>query len=272
MKARLSYLTLGLVIVFATIIICATDAEGQRRRRRPSRRVTNPVTVQRVEPAPSETMNPTDAQIVGTAEGQTSGDANATTQPRRQAETTRPETEQERLERTVNTLSTQVGQMSEEMRRMQQDQRTLVNLERLSRAEQRAENLRAQLREVAQQQFDLQSRADALDYELLPDSIERRLALTGARRPEEMREQIRRQLQNERDRVRAQLEMLNTNRTRLEAAIATADAETERVRALVNEPPPTTPADANSNQTAPARTTTEPNNTTPYPTTPPVRF
>ena len=52
----------------------------------------------------------------------------------------------------------------------------------------------------------------------------------GTVRPEEVRETRRRQLENERSRVLAQIKILETSRTRLEAAITTADAEVDRLR------------------------------------------
>ena len=50
----------------------------------------------------------------------------------------------------------------------------------------------------------------------------------GSTRPEELREQRRRQLEIERNGVRAQLNLLATSHTRLETAIAQADAEAYR--------------------------------------------
>lgn len=270
MKVYLSQIMLGALIVLGTLVVCATDAEAQRRRR-PSRRVTNPVSTERVEP------QTTDAEIISTAEERASTETSVTSQPRRrQGARSAPETERERLERTVDALSAQVTEMSAEMRRMQQEQRTLISLERLTRAEERAENMRAQLRDVTQREFDLQARAETIEYELQPESLDRRIALTGARRPEETREQFRRQLESERERVRAQLTMLTANRARLESAIATADTEVERVRVLVNEPSPSVAptTEASGTRTAPPQSTaapTAPPSTTPA-TAPPVPF
>ena len=103
--------------------------------------------------------------------------------------------------------------------------------------EQRAENLRAQLREVLDKESALQARVQQLDYELQPESIQRRMALIGTTRPEEVREQIRRELESEKEKVRAQLDQLATSRTRLEAAIAAAEAEADRLRMRVDVSP-----------------------------------
>jgi uncharacterized protein YlxW (UPF0749 family) len=88
-----------------------------------------------------------------------------------------------------------------------------------------AEQLRAQLRDAQAEEADLQARAQQLDWDLKPENIERYFAGVGSTRPEELREQRRRLLQNERERVLARLEQLLASRSRLETAIVTADAQ-----------------------------------------------
>jgi hypothetical protein len=90
-------------------------------------------------------------------------------------------------------------------------------------AAQNAENLRAQLADVQAKEFDLQSRAQLLDEALRPENIERALAGIGSTRPEELREQRRRLLNNEKAGVVTQLEQLAASRARLESAILNAD-------------------------------------------------
>ncbi len=57
----------------------------------------------------------------------------------------------------------------------------------------------------------------------------------GTVHPEEARESRRRQLESERQRVQAQIAILETSRVRLEGAIATADAEVDLLRARLNQ-------------------------------------
>jgi len=92
-------------------------------------------------------------------------------------------------------------------------------------AAQTAEQLRAQLVEVKVTEVELQVRAQQLDWDLKPENIERYFAGVGSTRPEEMREQRRRLLQNQKDHVLARLEQLGASRARLESAIINADAE-----------------------------------------------
>lgn len=106
--------------------------------------------------------------------------------------------------------------------------------EAVSAAQDTAAKLRAQLTDVQAKETELQARERQLDEDLRPENIERSLAGVGSTRPEELREQRRRQLESEKARVRGQLEQLAQSRTRLEAAIATADAEAYRRSAQVN--------------------------------------
>jgi UTP:GlnB (protein PII) uridylyltransferase len=87
-----------------------------------------------------------------------------------------------------------------------------------------AEKLRSQLSEVQKKEGELQARDKQLEEDMKPENIEKVFALNGSTRPEELREQRRRQLENERANVRAQLDQLAQSRTRLETAIATAEA------------------------------------------------
>ncbi len=84
--------------------------------------------------------------------------------------------------------------------------------------------LRLQLVEVQEKEGELQNRVLLLDENLKPENIERALAGVGSTRPEELREQRRRQLENEKKSTLEQLEQLAASRARLEAAIANADA------------------------------------------------
>ena len=92
-------------------------------------------------------------------------------------------------------------------------------------AAQTVETLRAQLLDVQAKENDLQARARQLDEDLKPENIERALAGIGSTRPEELRESRRRQLNIERDGVRAQLKLVTTSRERLESTIRTAEAQ-----------------------------------------------
>ena len=171
------------------------------------------------------------------------------------------------MRRTVNELSTQVTKLSDKLSQMEQQQRTLVDLERLSRAEQRAEGLRTQLRDIQEKEGTLQARMEETEYNLRPDSIERAVSTYGSTRPEEAREARRRALENEKARLRSQIDLFATSRQRLESAIVSADLEVDRLRKRLEESDGTQPVTdtttSNTDDTEGTSTTTPTTTTTP---------
>ena len=123
-------------------------------------------------------------------------------------------------------------------------------------AQEKAENLRAQLLEVETRQAELQTSLQALDEQLKPENIESALAGVGSTRPEDLREQQRRQLQIERNGLQRQLDLLNTSHSRLETAIAQADAEAYRQSAAPVVPIKGPAVDAGQSAVEPAITAT----------------
>ncbi|HMF56387.1 MAG TPA: hypothetical protein VK619_08585 [Pyrinomonadaceae bacterium] len=226
------------VIVMILLVACFVDAsaQGQRRRRRVSRRITNPVIYSSPQPSPSPGAT-TDAQIVSEDEA---GNQNiqpatqTTNSTHRRTNANQTEPDPDAMRRSVNRISSDVRALTQRMGQMEEQQRTLVNLERLSRSEQRAEALRTQLRDVLAKQDELHAREDQVSEALRPENIERATAGYGTTRPEEVREIRRHQLENEQHRIQDQLNTLEQSRVHLESAIASADAETERLRALVD--------------------------------------
>ncbi|MBV9242453.1 MAG: hypothetical protein JO314_10640, partial [Acidobacteria bacterium] len=75
--------------------------------------------------------------------------------------------------------------------------RMLLNLQILNGAEQRADNLRKQVFEMMDKENSIQKRLDEIAYLIQPEVIERELQLAGSLRPEEVRENRRKQLASE---------------------------------------------------------------------------
>lgn len=198
-------------------LLVDSSAQKRRRKRRPSApRITNPAIYQ---PSPAENANSNSADSSSASPDATPSD----TQPARPPADEDPQ-------KTIRTLSNQVDRLTDKISQMEESQKSLVDLERLSRAEARSSALHAELRDVQAKQADLEAKAEDIDYALKPENIERSTAGYGTTRPEELREQRRKQLENERQRVRKQLDLLVASETRLEQAIATSDAEVERLR------------------------------------------
>ncbi len=106
-----------------------------------------------------------------------------------------------------------------------------------SSASQRVDDLRSQLAETQAKEVELESRLKRLEEDLKPENIERSLAGIGSTRPEDLREQRRRQLTIERDGVRAQLKLITTSRERLDAAVRSAEGVAYQQSAERASPP-----------------------------------
>jgi DNA repair exonuclease SbcCD ATPase subunit len=202
--------------MIATLFIIDSSAQKRKRTRRRSSapRITNPA------------IYPPANENAGEA---TAGDNNQAAQP-----SPNPDNPEE-MRRTIRGLSNQVDKLNDKLSQMEESQRSLIDLERLSRAEQRATALRAELGVVQQKQADLQAHLEDVDYALKPENIERAVVGYGSTRPEEVRAQRQRQLQSERERVSKQLEQLASSEAHLNEAIAATDAEVERLRKRLDE-------------------------------------
>ena len=218
-----NWLAFLLVMLFVVTV-------GAQQKRRPSRRRTHPISATPTPtPAPSTVSKNLDPSIVSTADDLVSqpslnGGVKST------ATGLVPVPEPDSMLTTVDRLSKQVTNLNEKLSAMEEDQRSLGNLERLSRAQQRSEDLRAQLRDVQSKQLDYQARMDQIDMDMRPENIDLSISGIGTTRPEEVRNQRRILLQNEKKRVQAQLDLLDKSRTRLDTAIETSELEIQKLR------------------------------------------
>ena len=205
--SRYALVVLALFLI-GGLLITDSDAQKRKRKRRSTApKITNPEIYQPVdntnnsgEITPGENASPT------------------------------PTPDPEAMKKTIQTLSNQVDKLSDKLNQMEESQRSLVDLERLSRAEQRSSQLRAEQRDVQGKIGEFEVRLEDVEFALKPENIERATQVYGTTRPEELRAQRRRQLETERDRSRRQLEQLRASDAQLTQAIATADAEVERLQ------------------------------------------
>ncbi len=237
MQSRFVRYASFLLVVLIGLSVCSLDADAQRRRKRRARRVKRPVasrpaiTNPAIAPAGSETTTGAGGEkIISTAEQNTNETEQTTenAEPKKNNGSPRSSGDAD-MQQTINTLSNQVDRLNDKLTQLQQNDRTLIDMERLTRAEQRAESLRAQQVDVESKLADLQAKLEQITYELRPENIERAAGF-GTVHPEEARDARRRQLEGERSRVLAQIKILETSRTRLETSVATADAEVDALR------------------------------------------
>jgi DNA repair exonuclease SbcCD ATPase subunit len=206
------------ITVFAILLIggLLVDSAAQKRRRTRRRtsapKITNPEIYQ---PSPGDNSNSNSSES-----STTNGNSNSNS----------PSEDPESMKRTIRTLSNQVDRLTDKLNDLQTSQQSMVDLERLSRSEQRSAQLRTELSGVQAKKSELAAHLEDVEYALKPENIERAAAGIGTTRPEEVREQRRKQLESDRTRTQQQLDQLNANEARLQQAIATSDADVDRLQ------------------------------------------
>ena len=229
MIARSTFKVALLCAVLLATVVSVVAVQTQRRKR-PSRRATTPVSPTYV-PAPSPAPSG-EPRLVSTAEDQAQEESRTSRASRNRAKETAEDAE---ARKELELLSTELKQLNSKVSQMERQRRVDLIQERLTRAEQRAEGLQAQLRDVLEKEANLQARSDQLDEQMRPENLDRQIAVVGTFRPDEARDSLRRQLENEKKRVRAQLDLQAASRTRLEASLTAADQIVERLRTELEE-------------------------------------
>lgn len=230
-------------LVAASLIVgfCLIEADGQTRRKKRTTRKAAPAAPKPVITNPpiappdwGQGGAPTgDVKIISTADATQQDPAQPASEPKKPKDPATPE--QEDMQKTITTLSNQVDKLNDRLSRMQDDDRYQLDMERLTRAEQRAEQLRSQLIDVQSKVADFEARLEMIEFALRPENIDNSMAGYGSTRPEQAREARKKQLEGERSRVQAQLKLAETSRQRLEGAVANADAEVDMLRLKMNQ-------------------------------------
>lgn len=229
-----------LLVAFCLIVsFCLVEGEAQTRRKKRTRRATVPAA-----PRPVIT-NPTIAPPDATQDETTSGDvkiistADSSQDPTEPTEAKKPKPadspEPDDMQKTISTLSNQVDKLNNKLSKMQEDDREQRDMERLTRAEQRAEQLRSQLIDVQGKIANYEATLEQIEFALRPENIESSVAGYGSTRPEQAREARKKQLEGERSRIQAQMKLVETSKTRLEVAVGNADAEVDLLRARLQQ-------------------------------------
>ena len=120
--------------------------------------------------------------------------------------------------------STRVNEYDEQQKRL------MLNLDILTRAEQRSESLRKQIFEMIEKENSLLSRMTQLETDLRPEAVERSAAFAGSMKPEEVREIRKKALESERRNLQALLTEITNSRSALQATLLRADQLVERLR------------------------------------------
>jgi hypothetical protein len=117
----------------------------------------------------------------------------------------------------------------------EKQKRLLLNLDILTRAEQRAESLRKQQFEMIDKENAIKTRLNQIEYESRPEVIERSLQMNGSLRPEEIRDAKRKSLLAEKANLETLLNQIQATRANLDASVQRSDAMVEKLRAKMEK-------------------------------------
>lgn len=111
----------------------------------------------------------------------------------------------------------------------------LLNLDILTRAEQRAETIRKQMFEMIEKESAIKTRLDNIENDIRPEVIDRQVAFAGSLRPEELREMRRKSLESEKANLRNLLTEIQNTRANLETNVQKADQLVEKLRSKLEK-------------------------------------
>jgi hypothetical protein len=257
MPVRVGSYSKILITVCLILTVGLVAAEAQTKKKKRTRHTTKPAAAKPVITNPTiappatttgDTATTTgDVKIISTADANNttttpeSGDQlqgwkpKVTTPPTPGSDAPADSPEKQDMQRTINKLSNQVDRLSDKLTQMQEDDRYQLDMERLTRAEQRAEQLRMQLMDVQSKSADIEATLEQIEYALKPENIDRATQGYGSTRPEEARDTRKRQLENEKSRLQAQMKLLETSQSRLEVSVANADSEVDLLRTKLQQ-------------------------------------
>jgi hypothetical protein len=173
----------------------------------------------------------TGAEIVSRADDYVSVPVPQTSQAEKRADATASESE------IVKELTERIKKLeaSQKVDKDEKQKRLLLNLDILTRAEQRTESLRKQMFEMIEKENAIKARLDQLDIDMRPDVIERALQLNGSMRPEEVRESRRKTLNAEKANLQSLLTEIQNTRSNLSLNLQKAEAVVEKLRAKLEK-------------------------------------
>jgi hypothetical protein len=212
-----------IAVVCATVLLglvsFVSDADAQRRK------------TGSAKPAATPTPTRTSPEVISRADQYIDENGNVRTleipvpEDRPADEPMETSTSVEDLDQRIKTLESKGKNDRDEKQR-----RLALNLEILTKAEQRVESLRKQYFDMIEKEAKIQERLDTIDIDIRPDSIERNVAFAGSLRPEVLREARQKTLAAERTKLQTLLAEVQKNKANLDLNIQRADSLVERLR------------------------------------------
>jgi len=238
MPTRLRNYSKVLISICLVLSFCVVAGEAQTRKKKKTHRTSAPaapkpvITNPPIAP-PTDQDSTGDVKIISTADS--TKDSSDQVQGSKTKATPPAAPERDEMQQSITTLTNQVNKLNDKLSSMQEDERYQMDMERLTRAEQRAEQLRSQLMDIQAKIADFESKLEQIDFALRPENIESATAGYGSTKPEQARDMRKKQLESEKGRVQAQLKLAENSRTRLEGAVGNADSEVDLLRAKLEQ-------------------------------------
>jgi hypothetical protein len=117
----------------------------------------------------------------------------------------------------------------------EKQKRLVLNLDILTKAEQRADSLRKQLFEMIEKESTIRTRLDHIENNVRPEAIDREVAFAGTLRPEELRAMRKKSLEIERTNLQSLLAEVQKTRANIDQNVQKADGLVERFRAKLEK-------------------------------------
>lgn len=141
-----------------------------------------------------------------------------------------PETENESLEDIRRRVDARIAEPEKDDRYEERQRRLLLNLDLLTRSEQRSDTLRRQLFEMIQKENEVISKLGQLEYDSRPETIDKGIAFAGSLRPEELRELRVKSLASEKSNLQNLLTEIQKAKASVTLSLDRSDALVEKLR------------------------------------------
>ncbi|MDQ3130113.1 MAG: hypothetical protein M3Q99_05055 [Acidobacteriota bacterium] len=160
------------------------------------------------------------------------GENRVIVQPQAETQTEKPVEKPVAAADGINDLNERVKNLETNQKKDtdEKERRLLLNLDILTRAEQRSETLRKQLFEMIEKESQIKTKLDQIENDIRPEMIERSVATVGTLRPEELRDQRRKTLTSDKRNLQNLLTDVQNTRSSLELNLQKADIMVEKLR------------------------------------------
>ena len=231
---KIEFLKFKKIFAAGAILFClcfaASDVMAQTKKRK-TRRKTHPVVI--LTPLPQQRIDP---EIVSRADDAQNENPIAAAQ----TEATAPENIDDKINRAnsgIKDLKTRVKslELTKTNEYDEKQKRLMLNLDILTRAETRAENLRKQLFDMIEKENTVKTRLEQLENDTRPEMIDRSVAFAGTLRPEELRDLRKKNLDSEKSNLQNLLTEIQNSRASLNTNVQKADAMVEKMRFVLEK-------------------------------------